>query len=499
MRTQTFQPDTAEAFFRPESGRLRQLTFLGVLAGTEGLSPQTRVKIAFEALDSRAAQCGGMDYEGEGFRRALDDFLRSLVAALPVADVIRGLAGICIDTDGYPTDEGEFYFRLKWAADFPEPGEGAFRGETPRAIVQRNRKRGVEAIERLIAGFLGERRQEERAHLQPLDLSGPAPQPEFLVRHILGARQPCVLGGPYKCLKSSIALDLAVSLASGSPFLTQFAVPGPRRVALFNGESGADTLSRVVRNICTSKRVEVPPRPSLFVLPDLPSPAALAEWLRDHPVDVVILDPVYRLFGGEQASNLFVMGRQFSEVCSTCLVAGATPILVHHTVESLAPGRLPDLSNLAFAGAKQFARQWFLVNRRHRYRPDRPNHHRLWCVAGGAGGHGEVFGLEVDEGVDRQHWQVRFLTLDEARQEGKDKAAQGGSNRKGNPEAKLAERKQRLLQALDELGVPPGQPVKLWTLRNKARLNKEAAEPAVAALVADGILEERGKDLIRGR
>src|SRR6516164_11082089 len=61
---------------------------------------------------------------------------------------------------------------------------------------------------------------------------------EWLVEQILVGGQPGVIGGPKKGMKTSIALDLAVSLASGTPFLGVFAVPMRMRVGVISGESG---------------------------------------------------------------------------------------------------------------------------------------------------------------------------------------------------------------------------------------------------------------------
>src|SRR4051812_16710172 len=62
-------------------------------------------------------------------------------------------------------------------------------------------------------------------------------QPEWLVEGVLVRGQPAVVAGPSKCMKTSALVDLAVSLATGTPFLGRFDVPRPERVALVSGES----------------------------------------------------------------------------------------------------------------------------------------------------------------------------------------------------------------------------------------------------------------------
>src|SRR5215213_5211598 len=58
----------------------------------------------------------------------------------------------------------------------------------------------------------------------------------WLVTRILLPGQPAVLGGPKKCLKTSLAIDLAISLGTGKPFVARFKVPEPVRVAVISGE-----------------------------------------------------------------------------------------------------------------------------------------------------------------------------------------------------------------------------------------------------------------------
>src|SRR5262249_20929923 len=154
--------------------------------------------------------------------------------------------------DGSPSDEGRWCFNLDWECEAADHETN----HPSRPVRLRNRRSGKLAIERMLAGTLEQRIAEAKQALRPLDLSKPPPPLPFLVQDVLVEGQPCLVGGPYKALKSGLSLDLAVSLASGKPFLGTFAVPRPRKVAVFNGESGESTLHTTVLNVCRARGIE---------------------------------------------------------------------------------------------------------------------------------------------------------------------------------------------------------------------------------------------------
>jgi RecA-family ATPase len=67
-------------------------------------------------------------------------------------------------------------------------------------------------------------------------------QVRYIIEGLLVEGQPTLLGGPKKSLKTSLALAMALSVASGRPFLGQFKVPNRRRVLFCSGESALAEL-----------------------------------------------------------------------------------------------------------------------------------------------------------------------------------------------------------------------------------------------------------------
>jgi hypothetical protein len=141
---------------------------------------------------------------------------------------------------------------------------------------------------------------------------------------------------------------------------------------------------------------------------------------------VVIIDPLYlsllaaKEAAGLDAGNLYDMGPILVAAAQVCLAENCTPILCHHFRHSR--GRLdkPSLEDLAFAGIREFARQWILVAPREEYDPD-AGRSELWMNVGGSMGHGMNRVVTITEGklledFSGRFWQVEVETEGEVRQ-----------------------------------------------------------------------------------
>src|SRR5262249_15063460 len=137
--------------------------------------------------------------------------------------------------------------------------------------------------------------------------------PTWLVRRLLVAGQPGLIGGPQKALKTSVALDLAISLDSATPFLGAFEVHQRARVAILSRESGQHALQQTARRICAARGLLLEGLHILwqFNLPQMGHPEhrlELHRGLKEAGVEVVIIDPLYLcLLGGSdaRAENLY--------------------------------------------------------------------------------------------------------------------------------------------------------------------------------------------------
>ena len=230
----------------------------------------------------------------------------------------------------------------------------------------------------------------------------------------------CLLGGASKTLKTSIALDMAVSIASGKPFLDKFEVLEKRNVYVISGESGALTLMNSLSAIMESKGVnadELGNRVQVCCnLPQLTSmddQTALVRELADTECNVVLVDPLYMCMKvGGDASNVYEMGQVLQPILQRFCNAGITPVLLHHfrKAGSKDYGEAPELLDFSQSGVAEAARQWLLLKRRGSYQSD--GNHELWFTYGGSAGHQGAGVLDIHNGTQRTgiKWSPKFYT-----------------------------------------------------------------------------------------
>jgi len=109
----------------------------------------------------------------------------------------------------------------------------------------------------------------------------------YLIPGVLAAGQLGGIFGAFKTLKTSLAADLLISLASGTPFLGRFPVSQPGRVLFLSGESGLPPLKSMARRICAERGLSLESLENFVCSPDVPrlgdpfDMMAFTEWSRE--------------------------------------------------------------------------------------------------------------------------------------------------------------------------------------------------------------------------
>lgn len=321
---------------------------------------------------------------------------------------------------------------------------------------------------------------------------------DYLIDGILVDKQPGVLAGSKKTLKTSIMLDLALSLTSVTPFLGRFAVRHAARVGVMTGESGEATVQETLWRIARAKGVD-PLRyefPLLsFELPNLADPTdldALKRFIDDEELTLLCIDPSYLCMPlGQEAGNLFVVGALLSGLSAITRRTGCGILIVHHNRKGSDKGlEPPELEDIAWAGFPEWARQWLLLGRRERFNPESPGEHDLWFNVGGSAGHHGLWAVDVTEGrrsdPGGRVWDVRVdsatraIAASQAAREG-----QREEDQERKRQARLTKDAARLLEVLDTC--PNGDTRR--GLSERAGLSRKACEAALQDLEERGLVE----------
>jgi len=127
------------------------------------------------------------------------------------------------------------------------------------------------------------------------------PQTQWLIEELWGEHAVGILGGEPKCCKSFLALDMALSVASGTPCLRHFPVCRQGTVLFFPAEDSLAVVRRRLQGLCAAAHLDLQSLPlEVITAPavrlDLPGDRQLLRNTVDNikPV-LLILDPLIRL------------------------------------------------------------------------------------------------------------------------------------------------------------------------------------------------------------
>ena len=145
------------------------------------------------------------------------------------------------------------------------------------------------------------------------DLLDAEPEPQrYLVDPLIPEASLALISGQAKRNKTFVCLALGISVAYGVPFADTFAVPRPRRVLIILNEDGTvavgDRMEKLLRGVGLQKE-DLPPGQLQvlcrrgFHLDDMNDITWLHEYIEEHDIALVILDPFAEMFTGEENSE----------------------------------------------------------------------------------------------------------------------------------------------------------------------------------------------------
>ena len=329
------------------------------------------------------------------------------------------------------------------------------------------------------------------SELMKLDL-----KPRFLVKGIMVAGQPLVIGGRSKTMKTSLTCDLVVSLASGSSFLGTF--PTVKQIVGFwSGESGGAVIRETMLRICKTRGVRFEDC-SLFQSFGIPKLSVeehlklLAGIIQEKKITVAIVDPLYLSLlagnSGGKSSDLFFMGSMLQPLTELGQALGCTFATLHHFRKTgIQSNEEPaGLEELAQSGIAEWARQWILLQRRQPYQLD--GNHSLWMRAGGSAGHAGLWGVDIDEGLldpetfEGRKWKVKVISQSKVIEETREKKE---TERLLNEQKRRDEKEQKIIAVLQMY--PKGESE--YGLRQSTGIEAKVLLPLLVGMESAGILE----------
>ena len=161
------------------------------------------------------------------------------------------------------------------------------------------------------------------------------PHPGWLIEPVWPADSYGVIAAQDKAGKTWASLDLAVSVASGTPWMGVYPCRQAGPVLMFLGEGGERKMLRRLRAVCAARGLTVEDLPIrlCFRVPHLTDKHHLAEVEQEvvlNPPRLVILDPLYLAARGAHGSDLFEMGAHLERLQHVAQRAKAALVVIHH-------------------------------------------------------------------------------------------------------------------------------------------------------------------------
>ena len=167
--------------------------------------------------------------------------------------------------------------------------------------------------------------------------------PRWLVEPLWGESAVGVIGGAPKCAKTWLGLDLALSVATGTPCLGRYAVPRPGPVLVYLAEDALTVVRERIEGMARHRGGELTGVPiHVITAPTLrldrePHRQRLLETARQLRPRLLLLDPLVRLHGADE-NNASEVAQLLAYFRALQRQLDLSVILVHHTRKNAAGG-----------------------------------------------------------------------------------------------------------------------------------------------------------------
>jgi RecA-family ATPase len=302
------------------------------------------------------------------------------------------------------------------------------------------------------------------------------PPEKWLIEGLVEAEGLLVIGGPLKSLKSSIVLDMAFGLATGTKVLGKYRVPEPKKIVLITAETSKRAIQAKLAKLVAKHK----PHPELLAnfawhstaakLTDPEYMADLEAYLLANRPTICIIDPMYVSMGDTESSAVSAVGRVLADYAALCERHDCLAAIVHHFNRKGQPGARPGLLDLTGAGCAENCRQWILLKHRLPYKPEHP--HNMWMVTGSSNCRADAYIATIDE----TKWSVHLDEAGEIEQTEKKHKNDGAIN--------------ELLDAVSRLKDDGPEARTLNKLAQFLGKGKESVRTLLSRAVDGGMLEE---------
>jgi hypothetical protein len=275
----------------------------------------------------------------------------------------------------------------------------------------------------------------------------------WLVEQLWGASSVGVIGGAPKCSKTWLGLDLALSVATGTPCLGKYAVPERGPVLVYLAEDALQLVRERVAGMARHRgldlaaiEIHVITAPTLRLDLD-PHRMQLLETARRLRPRLLLLDPLVRLHGIDE-NNAGEVAELLAYIRSLQRRLDLSVMLVHHTRKNAAGGAaagqgLRGSSDIhAFGDSNLYLRrtnQRLMLSSEHRAAPASPSVYLELVATDADTTHLEVVGEPEDDRRHSLHDQVLDLL------------AKGATQTRAKIRNALAVNNQRLGEVLESL------------------------------------------------